>query len=47
MISRRLIGTLAVALAFTGLASTGQAQTRADLIPLGRSSASGGGARLR
>ena len=41
MISRRLIGTLAVALAFTGLASTGQAQTRADLIPLGRSSASG------
>ncbi len=41
MISRRLIGTLAVALALTGLASTGQAQTRADLIALGRSSASG------
>ncbi len=39
MISRRLTGMLALAL--TGMATVGNAQTRADLIPLGRSSASG------
>ncbi|MDB5423941.1 MAG: hypothetical protein JWQ29_1357 [Phenylobacterium sp.] len=41
MIGSRLTGMLALALALTGLATAGQAQTRADLIPLGRSSASG------